>query len=662
MNLGRRRSLRLRFRDLAAFSAFTAVGISGAIPLPVSVLFVLAFVVSMLGRRPFAAQRAWSVIVLLATAIVLFGLAFRGAIDLVVAAVSFAALVTAHRMLSEPVPATDQQVLLASLLLIAGAAALSGELWYALCLLGFGVFACLALGLAVVEGPVERDEDLPLAPVMRQVSIGVAFALAGGIAFFVFFPRLSWNVAARRATPGVLGGTTGMSDRVRLGGGGSIKTSARVVLRARLEPDPGVERLERYWVGRRFDTFDGREWRGSGRERGRPRPRISLGELGAHDQLLQRVELLPAYESRTLVGLEQPLVFSQATALTTSGSQGSLLIEVEGEEVHFDTTANAYSYVAYSSASARLPELEGERERMLELPPQLDPRVRELADRVAGAERDPEKAARALERWLKSNLGYTLELPGDVEDPLSDFLFNRKEGHCEHFATALAVLLRTRGIPSRVTVGFFGGERGVDRYVVRAGDAHAWVEALTQDGWLTLDATPDAGRGNQPIAVMAMLSDLLERLEELWRSKVVDYSLIDQVQFVRQLVKPPRERSAEPQRDGSTRVPARAIAVAIGAALLTWFAWRLATRRLDRRPHPAASFLDELERRLEQAHIRRQPGEGIEELSHRLEAASHPLSPAVRRATRRYLEARFGHQPLARSERTSLLEPIAPPR
>ena len=67
----------------------------------------------------------------------------------------------------------------------------------------------------------------------------------------------------------------------------------------------------------------------------------------------------------------------------------------------------------------------------------------------------PEERARALERRLRHDYGYTLELlPAPVADPLATFLFARKKGHCEYFASAMAVMLRTLGIPSRVVTGF----------------------------------------------------------------------------------------------------------------------------------------------------------------------------------------------------------------
>ena len=660
MRLLERQRLRLRARDLAALAAYAPVALSGAVPVWVTGVFALAFLLSMVGWRPLALGRIWPAIVLLGVAVVLFGLAFRGLIDLVVAAVSFAGLVAAHRLVSAPSEATNQQVLLAALLLTAGGAALSSEMWFGLCLLAFGTFGCLHLGLTVVEGPSENDEDLALGPVFRQIAIGVAVALVGGVAFFILFPRLSWNVASRRANPGLLGNTTGMADRVRLGGGGDIKTSARPVLKVTLEPDPGSPRLDRYWVGRRFDVFDGREWRGSGQAQP-PSGAVRLGTM-AGDRVTQRVELLPAYGSRTLVGLEEPVAFANGIRLSPSGGASLPLVEVRGEEVRAGVDGVAYTYMVVSVDGPRRDHDEAALKRALALP-RLDPRIAPLARKVAFGETDPLKTARRVERWLKENYGYTLELAGELEDPLASFLFEEREGHCEHFATALAVMLRVLGIPARVTAGFFGGERFGNRYSVRAGDAHAWVEAwVGEAGWVTLDATPETGRGGQPTAFWAVAADAYERLEELWRSRVIDYGLMDQLGFLRDLFRPPRGTALSPAPDErSFRRSRRSGLWPLGAAaavLVALSLWALRRARRRKAPHPATGFLDRLEARLDRAHVARGAFEPIEVLSHRLEAERHPLAPAVSRASRRYLEARFGERAMSRAEEAALLAGI----
>ena len=97
--------------------------------------------------------------------------------------------------------------------------------------------------------------------------------------------------------------------------------------------------------------------------------------------------------------------------------------------------------------------------------------------------------ARVIESRLRREYGYTLELLDERQaDPLAHFLFERKKGHCEYFASALAVMLRTQGIPSRVATGFLSGTfNPISGWqVIRASDAHSWVEAwIPERGWIT---------------------------------------------------------------------------------------------------------------------------------------------------------------------------------
>jgi|GEM_PF-1093269 len=146
-------------------------------------------------------------------------------------------------------------------------------------------------------------------------------------------------------------------------------------------------------------------------------------------------------------------------------------------------------------------------DRHLQLPRDFSPRIRELAARLTeearndsanhGADRssDDYLKARAVERYLKDNYQYTMDTVATAwtEDSLDSFLFETRKGHCEYFATSMAVILRAQGIPSRLVTGYH-----VDRYnpvtgyyEVRRLDAHAWVEAFTDGhGWVSFEPTP----------------------------------------------------------------------------------------------------------------------------------------------------------------------------
>ncbi|MDP3232631.1 MAG: DUF3488 and transglutaminase-like domain-containing protein [Myxococcales bacterium] len=640
-------------RDLAALAGFGAVALPGVLPLPVLVIFPFALILSLLDIRPLAGRRTASVIVLLVIALGLFGAVATSALDLVIAAVSFATLVTCHRMLAEPTPQASRQVLLSGLLLVSGGAALTGEVLFAVLLVAFFLCASWSMAWLVLAADEASVDSAERRAISRQLILGSLATLVMALAFFVVFPRLSWNLANRRAAPG-LGGQTGMSDTVRLGGGGDIKTSARVAFRVSLIPDPRSERLESYWVGRHFDVFDGAEWRSSGT------PATPSSVVGLHrgaqrslNQVSQEFETTPAYGSRTLVALDTPTFFARARSISLSGMVPMALIHVPGDQIFGAIDSSALSYAATSDQMSRIDRTPPDPVGGLAVP-NLDPRISTLASELSGGATESLEIARRLERELKRRYEYTLELPGNVSDPLADFLFTRRAGHCEDFATALAIMLRLQKVPSRVVTGFYGGERAGDRYVVRSGDAHAWTEAFVDGAWLRLDATPDTGRAASSNAWTAAFTNAWERLEAWWRARVMDYSFQDQVSFARQLVRPSRASAPEAEASSplGTRVPlGPAVLVLVGAGLLV-----LAVQRLRRRaPHPASSFLEELEARLKARGVTDVATVPLEELSASLARSGHPLSPAVARATRRYLEARFTNRPLEARERRALL-------
>ncbi|WP_157062866.1 transglutaminaseTgpA domain-containing protein [Actinopolyspora mortivallis] len=123
------------------------------------------------------------------------------------------------------------------------------------------------------------------------------------------------------------------------------------------------------------------------------------------------------------------------------------------------------------------------------------PRITELAHRITADEHTPFDKAVALNRYFtdRSN-GFTYDLrtaPASSANALEDFLFDGKRGYCEQFASAMAVLLRAVGIPSRVAVGFTPGESEGTHRIITTEDAHAWVEAyFPGHGWITFDPTP----------------------------------------------------------------------------------------------------------------------------------------------------------------------------
>ncbi|WIG96950.1 DUF3488 and transglutaminase-like domain-containing protein [Myxococcus sp. SDU36] len=651
--------LRLVLRDLGSGFAFASMAVSGQLPIWSLVLYGVALVVALAGRRPFSNRVKLTALLLLAVALTLGTNVLAGSLDLVVAACAFAGLISAQRLLSTPDATTDGQVHLSGLLMVAGGAALSGELVYGLFLIVFGVLASIALALGVVESAVPEGEPVPVRAVMGPLATGVGFAVVGAVAFFILFPRLNWNMIGPSASPGLGVATAGFSNTVRLGGAGTIKGNPRIVLRATLSPDPEKDALDAYWVGRTYDVFDGQEW-SSARTTSDGAGFMTTLRPGRENLVHQRVELMPAYGARTLVAMETPSRLGNAVANTRQGSRRTQIEERGGGEVRFRDSGISYSYEAYSfppgASGDDVQDLPPEeQDALLALPEGLDVRVAQTAARVLNGERDPLAAAQKLSAWLQREYSYTLELSGDVPDPIADFLFQRKQGHCEHFATALTLMLRTQGMRARLATGFFGGERVTGGYVVRAGDAHAWTHVLVPGrGFITVDATPPAHRASQSPRLLEQLINIYEVVESQWRDVILDYNFRDQLTVLRSL-----SRSHEvPKKDEppGRAPPPRAFGAALLAAAAAYTAWRLLTRFLSReRPLEATRFADAVEAQLTAARITRGDGETLEALDARLARERHPLAPALAPVTRRYLEARFGGRPLLQGEATRLL-------
>jgi hypothetical protein len=132
----------------------------------------------------------------------------------------------------------------------------------------------------------------------------------------------------------------------------------------------------------------------------------------------------------------------------------------------------------------------------LALPPNTDSRLKDLAERLkAGANSPAERIQKTL-NYLQSQCQYSLKVGRfHTTQPVAEFLFEKRRGYCEYFASSAAVLLRLQGIPSRYVTGFNlqDGNREGSHYVVREADAHAWIEAyLPSEGWVEIDPTPES--------------------------------------------------------------------------------------------------------------------------------------------------------------------------
>ncbi|MCY9515153.1 transglutaminase-like domain-containing protein [Paenibacillus apiarius] len=180
----------------------------------------------------------------------------------------------------------------------------------------------------------------------------------------------------------------------------------------------------------------------------------------------------------------------------SSGKAASITYQYETRVFRLDE--EMLRTVSESSASGET-QLPQEVERVeLQLPANLPGRVRELGARLtAGADTQYDKVLR-IQQFLLREYTYTktdTSVPPEGRDFVDHFLFDARQGYCNHFSTAMAILLRTQGIPARWVKGFSPGEaQSPGHYAVRASDAHAWVEVYFPTvGWVPFEATPSIG-------------------------------------------------------------------------------------------------------------------------------------------------------------------------
>ncbi len=363
-----------------------------------------------------------------------------------------------------------------------------------------------------------------LAALTAVITIGI-LALTAGL--FFMLPRTA-DAALRRLVSRRFY-LPGFSNQVTLGEIGEIKVTSRPVMHVHFDDAHLPANLK--WRGATLSDFNGRTWFEPSSD---PRwiPAVAKGVFPDCQRSAAQAPGRRSVNYRiSLNGIDSNVLFFAGRPEFVYVRQLTIMGRDDGSYRLGHPPADGFFYDVYGwlGDTGAAEDFLGtrERRRYLGLPP-LDPRIPELArNTVRGLDNDADRAV-AVARHLRPAYGYTLELPAhEVADPLAYFLFVRKKGHCEYFASAMAVMLRTLGIPSRLVTGFQSGIFNplTELYVIRASDAHSWVEAwLPGRGWTTFDPTPpDPSPGAN--ALLVKLALYADAVETFWQEWVVSYDL-----------------------------------------------------------------------------------------------------------------------------------------
>jgi len=404
--------------------------------------------------------------------------------------------------------------------------------------------------------PAHRETERKLNRSLSFASLSVALGtiLLGGM-FFFFFPRFSAGYLGRVSFSPTL--MTGFTEDVELGQIGEIKKSSAVVMRVETGKPIGYEWLR--WRGIALTTFDGKRWSSNVVN---PQRLGTKADGWIHTPEPAQKENISGKTVNYTVYLEPVAtnaIFVPGRLLSVQGNFGGgatnsfaamqrnylLTDETDTLRVPFPN----FAAIRYAGNS-RLPPRDAGKLRAagtdysreitstyLQLPAGLDRRIPDLAREITKNAQTPFDKALGIETYLRTRFGYTLNLTGKPgQDPLAHFLFETRAGHCEYFASAMTIMLRTLGIPSREVNGFLPGEYndlGGD-YIVRASDAHSWVEVyFPGNGWQVFDPTPSSIEGGN--GFLTRLGLYIDWMQITWNEWVIGYDFAHQVTLAQNL-------------------------------------------------------------------------------------------------------------------------------
>jgi len=446
-----------------------------------------------------------------------------------------------------------------SLIALLASAALTTQIWYApffFIYLIIGVWTLLLYHLVQEqEEQVGLSDHVPPATTpgtcfprltirffwTTNVMAAVAFGFT--LLFFFSIPRV--GVGFFQHDQGESLRTTGFSEQVDLGVIGPVKQDPSIVMRVELPDRVGHELRQEplYLRGVAYNRYDGKSWSNSLPQRRMltevPEGTFSLRTPGTKPQATAR----PLRQDILLEPLDTAVLFGAPLLTSVKGNFLSVQSDLTGS-FHLPYPLHTrIQYTAYSS-SPGLNTTEKTASALLYPDfilrhylhtPDVNPQIVDLARQITQPATSVMQAVSLVHTHLLTSYRYSLDIPSlQSSHPLDDFLLTRKTGYCEHYATAMVVLLRTVGIPARLVTGFlatewneFGGY-----YTVRQRDAHAWVEVyFPQSGWLTIDPTPPAPGAVGPTWWHAATS-AMDSMRLKWDRLFVHYSAHDQFTVV----------------------------------------------------------------------------------------------------------------------------------
>jgi len=524
------------------------------------------------------------------------------------------------------------------------------------------------------DGPPPFSLFSPLYWMFVVAMSMVTFVIALGIFFVV--PRMQLGYfSGNRSTR--LEHVSGFSQKVELGDISNIQDNTGVAMRVHVE---GVKSptVHLYWRGIAFDHYDGKSWSAS--NAGTRFLYEDSDNLYYNSHATEDLKTLLRQEFY-LQPMDTRVVFGADRIVRLNGLFGAVSKDLNGTLTGMSKPLN---YTVYS----RVPIVNREHLRATgdtEIPENIQryylqlpfrtAQMSRLVNQIVSSQKTTVDQVFAVKEYLERNYKYTTtDLPLDAKDPVSAFLFDRKVGDCEFFATSMALLLRYAGIPSRVVNGFLEGEYNElgDFYLVRQTDAHSWVEAYVGGLWLPFDPSPRPIGGEKRFFID--FRKLFDSISYFWDRYILIYSAEDQIDTVTSL----RDRYLEVEKKVQTisdqnqgivsrlnnwfRSNHALVLLMLSSALLLYVAMKylVRARKRSRVSRTPILFYQEMLSILERKGFVREPQITPTEFLQNIQSdLPENYNEDIDRVTNLFYRARFGNYPLTPHEQNSVRSSLA---
>lgn len=433
-------------------------------------------------------------------------------------AINILVILLAVRLLSERIPRNYLQIFALSLFALSASSLYDlSPIFLAYLLI---MILCIAASLVLLTFfTVDSRLSLSRKGMKRLMTVAVAMpatAVPLILLFFVIMPRPQfplWNFLAPSEEK-----LTGLSEQVVPGSSLMVRAVRTPVLRAE---SPKLARTDLYWRGIVLNTPQRNAWVRS--------PVSERAFVDSQGGDLVRQTILPEPSSGPyLITLDTPV---KVTGIRADQSPDLVYTRKRsGGRIRYSTESSLKQNITVTGTF--------DREIYLKLPEQISPRVKALGRKIAVEGKSDRKILAALEEYFSTaRFRYTTSGLPRSADPIGEFLFESKAGHCELFATSFMLLLREAGVPARLVGGYFGGDYNElgGYYLVTEDMAHVWVEVYLHGvGWTRVDPTAfalDFAGGSEKArdSLVDRVRKFSDYLNYYWNNAIVTYDLDKQI-------------------------------------------------------------------------------------------------------------------------------------